>query len=192
MANVPFRPLETTRLILRKWTKSDRELFHLINNDEEVMAFFPFRRTPEQSDAMMDDLNRLIDENGFSFAAMEEKAGGECIGMCGLHVLNLSDVFPTGTVEIGWRLAPRYIGHGYATEAGIRLLEYAFNTLKLKEVVSFAVDTNHRSTAVMRRIGMTARPHLDFDHPAVPDTHPRLKRHVVYTVERDDWLSQNS
>jgi hypothetical protein len=34
----------------------------------------------------------------------------------------------------------------------------------------------------MRRIGMSARPELDFDHPNVPQSHPQLIRHVYYEM----------
>ena len=61
-----------------------------------------------------------------------------------------------------------------------------FETLGLDEIVSFAVRDNRRSTAVMERIGMSADPSRDFDHPGVPDSHPQLKRHVFYTLKRED------
>ncbi len=32
--------LETPRLIIRNWEDRDRDLFHVINSDEEVMRFF--------------------------------------------------------------------------------------------------------------------------------------------------------
>ncbi len=66
------------------------------------------------------------------------------------------------------------------TEAGKALLAYAFETLELPEVVSFAVSNNDRSTSVMQRIGMVRDMASDFDHPRVPDETPHLKRHVVY------------
>mgnify|MGYP003701007531 CR=1 FL=1 len=32
----------------------------------------------------------------------------------------------------------------------------------------------------------------DFDHPAVPDTHPGLKRHVLYRLSRADWKARQA
>ena len=60
----------------------------------------------------------------------------------------------------------------------------------MEEIVSFAVTDNHRSTAVMKRIGMAHDPARDFDHPRIPDTHPQLKRHVPYAVIADKWRRQ--
>lgn len=174
--------LETERLRLRSWTEADRDLFREINADPKVMEFFPFRRTYAEADMLFDRVNAMIRENGLGFYAVEVKALGEAVGFCGLAPANMPGIFPAETIEIGWRLATRFWGHGYVTEAASALLAYGFDALKLKAIVSFAVETNHRSTAVMKRIGMFACPEMDFDSPKVPDTHPHLKRHVTYAI----------
>ena len=40
-------------------------------------------------------------------------------------------------IEIGWRLAHEYWGHGYAPEAATACLEYARESLDIKELFSF-------------------------------------------------------
>ncbi|RWX59841.1 N-acetyltransferase, partial [Mesorhizobium sp. M4B.F.Ca.ET.089.01.1.1] len=97
---------------------------------------------------------------------------------------------PSDTIEIGWRLAPEFWGKGYVTEAAEAWLAFGFETLDRDEIVSFAVADNHRSTAVMKRLGMSADPARDFDHPDIPDSHPALKRHVFYRLARDDWQAR--
>jgi RimJ/RimL family protein N-acetyltransferase len=92
-----------------------------------------------------------------------------------------------GVVEIAYGIVPDYEGRGYATEAAEKLLEFGFDWLGLDEIVSFAVWNNHASTAIMRRIGMRRDPGGDFDHPNVPETHPQLKRHVLYRLAASDW-----
>ncbi len=177
--------LETPRLIIRNWEDRDRDLFHVINSDEEVMRFFPFRRNRSQSDELFDRLKKMISETGLGFYALEEKESGQCIGFAGLARTDLEPHLPNGSVEIGWRLATPFWGKGYVTEAGRALIDYAFGTLGLPEVVSFAVHDNERSTSVMERIGMTRDLASDFDHPGVPDETPHLKRHVVYRIQAD-------
>ena len=107
-----------------------------------------------------------------------------------IHADDVAPSRPAGTVEIGWRLAPEFWGKGYVSEAAEALLAFGFEELGLDEVISFAVWNNERSTAVMRRIGMRAEPEGDFDHPRVPDTHTQLKRHVFYSLKRDDWAKR--
>ena len=174
--------LETPRLIIRNWEDRDRDLFHIINSDEEVMRFFPFRRDRQQSDVAFKRIQKAIVETGLGFSALEEKESGQCIGFAGLAHTDLEPYFPKGTVEIGWRLARPFWGKGYVTEAGKALLDHAFGPLGLKEVVSFAVHDNNRSIAVMQRLGMHRDASSDFDHPGVPDETPHLKRHVVYRI----------
>lgn len=175
--------LETDRLRLRSWTEADRNLFREINADPKVMEYFPFRRSHAEADALFDRVNAMIKEDGLGFYAVELKSEREAIGFCGLAPAHMPGIFPLETIEIGWRLATRFWGNGYITEAASALLAYGLNVLELPEVVSFAVATNLRSTAVMQRLGMTRRPDLDFDSPRVPDTHPHLKRHVTYVMK---------
>ncbi len=177
---------ETPRLVIRNWTDTDRDLFREINADPKVMAFFPMRRPHAEADAMMGLLRHMIEETGYGFYALELKESAEPIGFCGLAEAKIAPVLPEGTVEIGWRLATRFWGNGYVTEAARALLRFAFEEKAHDEVVSFAVAANVRSQAVMQRIGMRRDADGDFDHPRVPDTHPHLKRHVLYRIGRGD------
>lgn len=182
-----MKAILTERLVIRNWRNEDRALFHRINSDERVMAFFPFRRDRAQSDALLDKLRAGIEENGFGFCALERRDTGESIGFTGLNLTSRLPVLPQGSVEIGWRLAPDFWGNGYVREAAEAWLDEGFTRLSLEEIVSFAVWNNTRSIAVMQRIGMRADPRNDFDHPAVPDTHPHLKRHALYRMKREQW-----
>jgi len=183
-------PIRTERLILRNWEDRDREVFHRINSDERVMEFFPFRLDRAEADTKMDEFRDWIAEDGYGFAAAEIAVTAECIGFVGLFDTDHLPFLPAGTVEIGWRLAPEFWGKGYVTEAAETWLTYGFEKLGLDEIVSFAVEDNRRSTAVMERLGMTADPASDFDHPDIPDSHPHLKRHALYRLSRQDWQAR--
>ncbi len=183
--------IETPRLLLRNWQEDDRTFFHEINSDPEVMEFFPALRSREESDALMDRVVAMIKDDNFGFYALQDKNTGDVIGFTGLMRTDLEPFMPKGVLEIGWRLAQRYWGKGYVTEAALASLAYAFNERGQDEVVSFAVHNNHRSTSVMQRIGMVNDPKRDFEHPSVPDSHPQLKRHVLYTINKQQWLNQH-
>jgi RimJ/RimL family protein N-acetyltransferase len=174
--------LETPRLTLRNWRDDDRHLFREINRDAKVMEFFPFRRSHEEADLLLDKVRRMIDETGLGFYALELKETAEPVGFCGLSLAGLAPLFAPDTVEIGWRLATRFWGKGYVTEAATALLAHGFKIFQLDEIVAFAVEGNRRSIAVMERIGMHRDPDGDFDHPRVPDSHPHLKRHILYRI----------
>jgi RimJ/RimL family protein N-acetyltransferase len=185
-----MKPLATSRLILRNWEDRDREVFRRINSDDRVMEFFDFRRDAAAADTFMDQVKDEIARDGFGWTAAEIAATGECIGFIGLHPVEIPGIADEGTFEIGWRLLPEFWGKGYASEGASALLSFGFTELGLARIVSFAVWNNARSTAVMERIGMQRDMHADFDHPKVVD--PDLRRHVLYTLQRDDWLRRHT
>ena len=88
-----------------------------------------------------------------------------------------------GEVEIGWLLAREAWGHGYATEAGAAVLGWGFEALATPEIYSWTSTANHRSEAIMRRIGMQRAPERDFDHPGLAQGDP-LRPHLGYLAKR--------
>ncbi|KFB09734.1 GNAT family N-acetyltransferase [Nitratireductor basaltis] len=179
--------LQTERLLIRNWQESDRALFHRINSDDRVMSFFPFRRNRAEADEMMDGLSREISDLGYGLAALERKDDGQVIGFTGIRKVQDLPVLPDSSHEIGWRLIPEAWGKGFATEAANAWLVFAFRRLQLAEIHSFAVHDNLASLAVMQRIGMRELDGKAFDHPAVPDSHPHLKRHRLYRLKAEEW-----
>jgi RimJ/RimL family protein N-acetyltransferase len=116
---------------------------------------------------------------------VELRASAAFIGFVGLRAPPFEAPF-TPCIEIGWRLERESWGKGFATEAGLECLRFAFETLDLPEVVSFTVPQNRRSRAVMERLGMLHDLDGDFDHPRLPEGHP-LRRHVLYRLPRAEW-----
>ena len=56
--------------------------------------------------------------------------------------------------ELGFAILPAYGGCGYGSEAADLLLQFAFNQLDAHKVVGMCNAENHRSSALMERIGM--------------------------------------
>ncbi|MEU6710627.1 GNAT family N-acetyltransferase [Nonomuraea sp. NPDC046802] len=172
--------METKRLIMRRWLDADRAPFASMNADPEVMEHFPSLLSREQSDAMVDRIERDFDTYGYGLWALEERESGRFIGFTGL-VLQSFDAPLLPAVEIGWRLTRPAWGHGYATEAAREAVRYAFDEAGLDEIVSMTAERNTRSRAVMERLGMTYA--AGFDHPLVARLTP-LSRHVIYQLKR--------
>jgi RimJ/RimL family protein N-acetyltransferase len=170
----------TARLLLRQWRSSDRSPFAELNADPRVMEFFPSLLTREESDAMADRCEALINERGWGFWAVELKADRSFIGFVGLHIPAARLPFSPCT-EVAWRLAFDYWGHGFATEAAQQALRIGFEVLKLEQIVSFTVVANRRSRAVMERLGM--KESGSFQHPSVPVGSP-FREHCLYRLQR--------
>src|SRR4029079_8793432 len=72
-----------------------------------------------------------------------------------IGTLLLKLIPPTDDVtEIGWHLARRAWGKGYASEAALEVLRYGFDDLGLERIIAVIKPQNVRSGAVAKRIGM--------------------------------------
>jgi len=180
---------ETERLRLVAWRERHIAPFAAMNADPEVMRYFPATLTEEQTRAGVEIWRAQFAQRGWSIWAAELKSSREFIGFVGLSIPR-RQLPCTPCVEVGWRLARRFWGHGYATEGARASLAVGFGQLGLTEIVSFTALTNLRSRAVMERIGLrnTGR---DFEHPAVPEGSP-LRWHCLYAITRQQWQSSDA
>lgn len=171
--------LRTERLLMRRWRDEDREPFAVLNADPEVMEFLATRNRQE-SDDMIDRFELSFEIYGFGLWALETLDGGEFIGLAGLSNVAFTAPF-TPEVEVGWRLARKEWGKGYATEAGRAALSFGFTRAGLDEIVGIAPHGNRRHQRVMERLGMHRDPADDFTHPALPSGDP-LAPHMLYRL----------
>lgn len=173
--------LESERLVLRNWNDNDVIPFFMMNQDPKVMEYFPDLWTMDMVKSFISRMQQQLIDKGFTLWAVEEKATREFIGFIGLNYPTWEAPF-TPCVEIGWRLASRYWGMGYAPEGAKAVLDFAFEHLKLKEVVAFTVPDNLKSRRVMEKIGMTRNLEGDFFHPKLDPSH-KMAKHVLYSIQ---------
>ena len=169
---------------LRQWSSADIEPFAAMNADAGVMEFFPKCLDAAESLAVFCRLTRWIEEHGWGLWAVE--IDHEFAGFTGLAVPGFEARF-TPCIEIGWRFHRRFWGHGYGLEAARMALRFAFESLQLREVVSFTAQLNERSQRLMRRLGMTQSLAEDFDHPLLPVGHA-LRHHVLFRIRNTPEL----
>lgn len=169
----------TDRLIARAYSEADKVFMREMQCDPDWMKNFPFTRTPEQADALVERFNAEIEREGFTFFALEMKDTGEFAGYTGLHVPDWETPFGP-CVEIGWGIRKKFMGQGFVTEAGIACFEFA-RGLGLKEIYSFTTTGNKKSMAVMERIGMSKVEGGDFMHPSIDPESPFAK-HVLFRI----------
>ena len=175
--------IETERLLLRSWRDEDRAPFIQLCRSPEVMTFLGGPADEAQVDASLARARASEAANGFCFWAVERKADSAFLGFCGLKIADTAGVPIEGEIEIGWRLRQDAWGQGYAREAALATLRWAWARLDARRVIAMTVPNNRRSWGLMERIGMVRRPELDFGHPLFPESHP-LHRHIVYAAER--------
>jgi RimJ/RimL family protein N-acetyltransferase len=174
--------IETDRLILRPPVDADRDAIAAVNGDPEVYRWLAMKGTRAESDALVDRVQAMQAEHGYSFWVVERKTDGAILGLAGLLAMS-ADLPPGPALEVGWRLAPAAWGQGYATEAGRAAIDWGFATLDAPEIVAITAASNLKSQAVMQRLGMVRDPSADFLHPRLAEDHP-LRPHVTFRLKR--------
>jgi RimJ/RimL family protein N-acetyltransferase len=167
----------TPRLGFRTWTESDLPAFAAMNSDPEIMRFFQKPLSKEESTAMMERMNRLFEDKGYCYFAVDLLETGELVGMIGLGWKTFEASF-TPCVDIGWRIRKEFWNQGLTTEGAQACLDFA-KEKGIPEVLSMASLGNLASLRVMQKIGM--RYWQDFDHPELID-HPAISRLSLYRI----------
>lgn len=143
--------IETDRLILRGFRDADIDAFADMGKDAEVMKFLSVDGSLlSRADAWRQMAMFLghWELRGYGTWAVEERATGEFVGRVGLH-------FPEGWPdrELGWTIARKFWGRGYAREAALASITHAFDTLGWTHLVSLIHPDNHRSARLAERLG---------------------------------------
>lgn len=171
--------IETARLILRDWGEADIAPFIRHTNTPAVMRWLGGIQTGAAlEDAIRNRMMRWQEERGFTFWVVERKADGALLGFCGIKIADTAGSPIEGVHEIGWRLREDVWGQGYAREAAIASLDFAFGALGAQRVVAITFQGNAPSWGLMERLGMTRRPECDYDDPRFPDLNPT----IVYDI----------
>ena len=142
--------LETKRLVLRPMLETDFDALLLIFTDPKVMAAFD--HPPFTHEQMARWLDRNLDhqnEFGYGLFSVILKETGEVIGDCGLEVME-----DMGAAELGYDFRSDFWNQGYATEAATAVRDYAFDVLKLPQLISLIRVGNLASQRVAEKVGM--------------------------------------
>jgi len=144
--------LTTSHLLIREFRQSDLDT---ILNIENLPGMLRFESGIIGRDNAQRYLDLAIQEAGQSprsrfHLAITYPTDGAIIGRISLTSQN-SDIHEW---EIGWAIREEDWGKGYASEAALRLLAFAFDELNAHRVVAFCHADNLPSIRVMEKIGM--------------------------------------
>lgn len=156
--------LETARLVLRPPCARDFEPWAALMADPSAMRFLGGAQPRSGAWRSLSLMAGAWVISGFSNFSVIEKASGCWIGRAGPWQ---PPDWPGP--EIGWAFDRSVWGKGYATEAALRCLDFAFGTLGWDRVVHPIDRGNVASIAVARRIGsaLLGPTHLPWPHEAV-------------------------
>ena len=167
-----FAPIETDRLILRRFRPEDVVAFHAYRADPEIARYQGW------SDYTIEDARTFVETQSQQMPgalgvgaqiAVETKATSALIG----DLFLFTPEEEPRRAQIGYTLQRASQGRGYATEAVRALLGYVFGPLDKHRVTAVTDTENARSVALLERIGM------------------RREAHFVEIVwERDHWCDE--
>lgn len=177
--------LETERLVIRQWREDDFAdwLAHL--NTDAVCVHLGGAKPPAEARAAFDRSLGGWNENGYGFLAVERRADGLLLGVCGMGPIQTEQAPDglRGEFEVGYRFRIDTRGMGYATEAARAMVDHTFDVLDRPIVFAQTSQANSNSWRLMQRLGMTRRAELDYEDPAYdPEENPTM----VWSLDRAD------
>ncbi len=143
--------LETERLFLRPHTAEDADALEAVLGDRVAMEFYPAALDRRGVEEWIARNVERYQRDGFGKWAMVAKAGGELVGSSGCV---LQDVQGRNEIEVGYNVRRDLWGRGYATEAARACIDYGFQELAARRVVSMIRPENVRSIRVAEKNGM--------------------------------------
>jgi RimJ/RimL family protein N-acetyltransferase len=144
--------IETERLRLRVPCLADFEAYAAMGQDVENMRFIGGAMPRAVAWRKFLQMPGAWVLQGFAMFTVEEKATGRWLGQLGPWQ---PEGWP-GT-EVGWAFDRTAQGQGYATEAGLAAVDYAFETLGWTEVIHSIHPDNTPSQALAQRLGSALR-----------------------------------
>ncbi|KAF1015679.1 MAG: hypothetical protein GAK31_01154 [Stenotrophomonas maltophilia] len=142
--------IETERLLLRPPQREDLEPYLAFCADETVMSHLGGVQSPSVAWRSFCGLAGGWQLFGFSMFSVVEKATGDWVGRMGPWQ-------PLGWpgTEVGWSIRRASWGLGYAPEAAVAAIDWAFDALGWEEVIHTIAPDNSNSKAVARKLGST-------------------------------------
>ena len=165
--------MRTSRLVGRRPEPGDGDAYVRFYGDPRIPEeLWPSDlRTPDHARGTLDEFIDHWERWGFGAWTVLLR-DGEIIGHAGMQHTTIGG---NPEVEILWFIHPDHWSRGYATEMAREAVRVAFGVLELDDLVSFTVDGNAASRAVMEKLGMTYE--RDIEHAGLP--------HVLYRLERE-------
>lgn len=141
--------INTSRLILQPFTKSDLNNLHHIMSNNKIASLAGFSPKVTLQDTLS-TLNIFLNEPDNTIWAIYYKAENKVIGWIELHH---SSIPLKDSKEIGFVLSEDYWGLGLMPEAILGLISYAFNHLNIKNLICSHFENNIQSQKAIKKCG---------------------------------------
>ena len=175
--------IESERLVLRPWQDADIVPFMAATNTPAVARWLGGLQHETHYAEVAARMQAEQAAHGHCFWIIERRTDAQLLGACGIRRAGHAGTPVFGKPELGWRLRESAWGQGYAKEAALATIAWAWANLGDAELVAYTVPANLASWGLMEALGMQRRTAFDFDHPEFPAGH-ELCRHITYAITR--------
>lgn len=173
--------LHTARLCLRPFTSADADALFALHSSAYVLRYWdaPPWTERERAGRFIAACQQIAEEGSGVRLAIERVSDRAFIGWCALTRWNPA----YRSASLGYCLDDAAWGHGYATEAALALLQWAFDALDLNRVQAETDTRNAASARVLEKLNFVREGTLREDcvvNGEVSDS-------WVYGLIRRDW-----
>lgn len=148
--------LETDRLRFRKLGLSDVNIWERFFENNPSLEYLGLDMSLENKAQSEDWIKRQLTrykEHRFGHHALIDKGTGDFVGQCGLLK---QEIGGETEIEVGYHILPEYWAKGYATEAAIKVRDYAIENKIGKSLISVIDVRNKKSQHIAKKLGMKA------------------------------------
>lgn len=194
MKHLGTQVLGTDRLLLRPFQKGDAQMMYdNWASDDEVTRYLLWstHENVEETEEAIESWEKLYEKKNYYHWAIVHKESGQVIGSTVLFDFRPCWWLPfkKHSAEVGYCLGRKWWKQGIAQEAVSAILEYAFVTLSLKQMVARHDHRNPASGQVMQRLGMT---HTHFRRSAERGRDGKWIDCDYYKLRRNQYFSAES
>ena len=152
-----FPTITTVRLTLRQLKMDDDKEIFFLRSDECILKYLdmPPAVTIDDARKFIDKINNVIKSK--EYWAITLKGERKLIGT--ICIWNISE--DGTTADIGYVLHPSYQGKGIMQEAIAKIIDYGFETMKLKSIEADVDPYNSKSILLLERNGFVLTKQLD-------------------------------
>src|SRR6266498_4570134 len=143
----PFPILTTERLTLRQLLITDEQEIFTLRSDSEINKYLDRQvsNTIDDSRNFINKVNENINKNDSLYWAITLSDRNILAGT--ICLFGFSD--ENNKCEIGYELLTNFQGQGIMKEAAEKVIDYAFNTIKVRKIEAFLHRDNQRSIKLL-------------------------------------------
>ena len=165
----PFPILTTERLTLRQLVISDEQAIFILRSDTEINKYLnrQISNTIDDARNFINKVNENINKSDSLYWAITLSDKNIFVGT--ICLFGFSD--ENDKCEIGYELLTTFQGQGIMKEAVEKVVDYAFNTIKVKKIEAFLHRDNQSSIKLLEKFSFRnsnepdkANPDLIFYH----------------------------